>query len=173
MTKIAEGVYSKTIEIDPSVEKIEFRATATDNKSNVRESGMVATFFHEADLPEIESIKFDPKKPKSGEEVIITVKVSDATGIDKVILSYDIGDGWVNSSIYTNDLEEYVFTLSIPEEETTFSYQLFVYDTWGNCLVTDIAMVDLNVGPLPISPLMTLLAIGLLALAYLVIRKRV
>ncbi len=172
MTEVSEGWYSYTILIDESTQQIQYRIEATDNLDNTMISSTKVTYFHEGNAPELKSVKFDPKKPKSGEEVTLTVVVTDSSGIDKVILSYDFGEGKNNITINTNNLDEYVFTLNLPENGTAVTYQLYVFDTWGNCLVTGEVIKELDVGPLPISPLMSILAIGILALAYLRMSRR-
>ncbi len=170
MSESGENIYSVSISNEESVRCLMYKIYATDNEGNSRISATKSLIFHEELAPEIIDIKLDPKKPKSGEEVEITVEASDESGIDKVILSYDFGEGWKNETIYDDDLDKYIFTLQIPENISFFSYQIYVFDTWGNCIITDSIIVELNVGTIPISPLMTVITLAVLAVGHLQIR---
>ena len=170
MVEVEEGLFLATVTFDESVETLQYKITATDTLTNTITSSTKNLNFHEVVLPEITSIKFDPKNPKSGEEVVITIKVTDDTGIDKVIFSYDIGEGKTNESIFNDDQEEYIFTIMIPENVTTLEYEVYVYDTWGNCLIYEGEIVEID--KVPISSSAVILSIAILGMISVILKRR-
>ena len=169
LTDMGDNIFTASLAIEESVLCLQYRVYATDNIGNYRVSAKQNLIFHEAVLPTIESVKLNPRKPKSGEELVVTIKVSDNSGIDKVIFSYQFEDIWYNKTIYDDDLAEYVFTIQVPENLTSFRYSIYVYDIWGNFVITDDTDVPLDVG---LSPIAFISSIAIMAGIYLFRNKR-
>ncbi|MHA1627760.1 MAG: MG2 domain-containing protein [Candidatus Baldrarchaeia archaeon] len=84
--------------------------------------------------PFILGIEVTPENPRVGQEIIFEVQVQDnESGIQKVILSYNDGSGWVN--ITMNSAEENYCTATLPpmENETIISYKVYAWDLTGEC----------------------------------------
>ena len=98
--------------------------------------------------PAIEGPVITPSFPTPDDDVIVTVNITDAGGVDTVNLHYDIGDGWnvVPMSI-TNG--EYSTTIPASPLGTVVKYQIFTNDTLGNAVFTaestyTVILFDLN-----------------------------
>jgi len=93
--------------------------------------------------PLISSIKVTPENPRVGQEIIFEVQVHDnESGIQKVILSYNDGSGWVN--ITMNSAEENYYTTTLPpmENETTIRYKVYAWDLAGNVICSEKGEVE-------------------------------
>jgi len=149
-----------------------YKIYAKDTLGNSIAAGTKKIIFHETVLPEVTNIKLNPKHPKSGEEVTITFNVYDDSGIEKIIFSYNLGNRWKNETIYEIEEGKISVAITLPEDISVLEFKIYVFDTWGNCLMTETTNVELNVGPLTLSPLIVVLTLGLLSIVAIYKKKR-
>ena len=125
--------------------------------------------------PTINSVSWSPEKPELYGNMTIRVAADDNIEINKVILSYDIGDGWVNNTMvkiggnYTFFFDNVTFK--------TIKFKAIVFDTSGNYVVSDTYTVKVKIpGEAPQIPLtyvgIGVAAIVIIALLALMLRRR-
>lgn len=89
--------------------------------------------------PSISNIEREPQSPKPGEQVTVTVTITDTTsGVDETTLYYRIdGGAWTPRSMSQTDD---VWSATIPAQESgvTVSYYIEASDTVGNSIETSI-----------------------------------
>jgi len=76
-----------------------------------------------------------PTIPNATESVTITVNVTDASGVDTVILSYYNGTAWINVTM-SWDGSKYVGVIPAFPLDTIIQYKMYANDTLGNWAVT-------------------------------------
>jgi len=96
----------------------------------------VRPFYVDGFPPLISSITVTPEAPHVGETIIIQVSVSDAiSGVERVILSYSYGGGWIN---ITMTEEDGVYKATIyADHEGELKYKVYAYDLAGNVAVSE------------------------------------
>ncbi|MHA1721826.1 MAG: DUF7743 domain-containing protein, partial [Candidatus Baldrarchaeia archaeon] len=88
--------------------------------------------------PTIGTITVSPEKPRVGREIIIEVQVQDnESGIEKVILSYNDGNGWANITMNSTEEGSYVATLPAFDSEVTVTYKIYAYDLADNVIQSE------------------------------------
>ena len=96
----------------------------------------VRPFYVDGSPPLISSITVSPEAPHVGETIIIQVSASDAiTGVERVILSYSYGGGWVNITM-TREGDIYKATI-YADHEGELKYKVYAYDLAGNVAVSE------------------------------------
>ncbi|MHA1828949.1 MAG: clostripain-related cysteine peptidase, partial [Candidatus Heimdallarchaeaceae archaeon] len=171
MTQDLDNQYVSSIAIDENIKCLLYKIYAKDTLGNSIAAGTKKIIFHETVLPEVTNIKLNPKHPKSGEEVTITFNVYDASGIDKIIFSYNLGNRWKNETLYEMEEGKGSITITLPEELSVLEFKVYAFDVWGNCLITERTIIELNVGPLSISPFIIFLSLVILSIIPLYKRK--
>jgi hypothetical protein len=87
--------------------------------------------------PVIDNPVRTPSSPNSTESVSVNVDVTDASGVDTVILSYYDGTTWFNITM-TGTEPNYEGTIPALPNGTEVQYQFYANDTIGNWKVTEI-----------------------------------
>jgi len=126
--------------------------------------------------PTIGGITVSPEKPRVGREITVEVQVQDnESGIEKVILSYNDGSGWVNITMNSTEGGSYVATLPAFDSEVTVTYKIYAYDLAGNVIQSEereivVEKVKILSGVTPVIIGATVAAVAVVAV--LIIRKK-
>jgi len=93
--------------------------------------------WEDVEPPIIEESIISPEEPLEGEEVTIKVKVSDVSGVVKVILSYSVDKGvtWTNVTMILVPDGYYIATIPGQPVGTTVLYKIYARDAVGNWAV--------------------------------------
>ena len=81
-------------------------------------------------------VSYYPTNPTSEQDVTVSAKVNDLSGINQTILSYQVGeDSWVNVSMTLSD-GNYTATIPAQAGGTTVRFKVFAEDNQGNWAVS-------------------------------------
>jgi len=133
------GYYEAEIPPLPAGTNVQYKVYASDIFLNWAVSSVYEFTVASSDTqaPSINSITQTPEEPISDVPVTISVNVSDASGIDTVIISYSNDTVWYNvTMVYQNGL--YVAVLPPMPFGTLVRYKIIANDTIGNTVVTNV-----------------------------------
>ncbi|MGQ4891491.1 MAG: right-handed parallel beta-helix repeat-containing protein [Candidatus Njordarchaeia archaeon] len=92
--------------------------------------------------PLILNVLWLPKEPIVGENLTVFLWVYDDYGVSNVVLSYYL-NGWQNISMqFNSSIGAYFATIPGLEVEGTIIFKIYVYDTVGQCIVSNIYGVE-------------------------------
>lgn len=135
----ASHLYYVRIPISGKYVNIEFKIYAEDICGNSYTSEL-ERYVLDLEPPEILDVFWDPEQPTEHDNIFIYANVTDASGINVVILSYNNGSGWQNVTMAIKEEKENytVFEISIPAHPVNTEIQIKVYaeDAYGNWAVS-------------------------------------
>jgi len=166
------GYYEATIPQLPAGTYVEYYVYATDIYGNSAKSTTYWYTVIELNPPVIHNVTRSIEEPTEGESVEIYVSAEDDSGIAYVILSYSDGHSWYNITMtYNNTTQLYEALIPRYPAGTTIEYCVYVYDIYGNYVVSDLSsytvktMTETTKAALPLPPII----IAISAIAALVI----
>lgn len=128
-----------------------FKIYAQDDNGNWAVTELYSIEFREVEEitgdqpPSILSVLWTPTDPAVGENVSVYVWVSDDYGISNVVLSYYIHE-WHNITMqYNSSIEAYVIAIPSLLVNGTLFFKVYVFDTAGQCTVSDMYEVSFSV----------------------------
>jgi len=137
----------------------------------------VYEFWVDNTPPNIVDIAVIPQKPHVGEEITFEVQVKDnESGVERVILSYNNGSGWVNITMERGE-ESYLATLSPLENKTVIKYKVYAWDLAGNIVYSEEKELVVLGETKPwsgVSPMVigVAVAIGAVVIVFLALKKK-
>ncbi len=127
--------------------------------------------------PLILGIEVTPENPRVGQEIVFEVQVQDnESGIERVVLSYNDGSGWVNITMDSAEEGYYFATLPPLENETTVKYKVYAWDLAGNIAYSEEGEIEVLGEAKPWSGVSPIIIISLVAavtvVVFLVLKRR-
>ena len=120
--------------------------------------------------PFISGIEVTPENPRVGQEIVFEVQVQDnGSGIERVVLSYNDGSGWVNITMDSAEEGYYFATLPPLENETTIKYKVYAWDLAGNIAYSEEGEIEVLGEAKPWSGVSPIIIISLVAVAAVVV----
>ena len=120
--------------------------------------------------PFISGIEVTPENPRVGQEIVFEVQVQDnGSGIERVVLSYNDGSGWVNITMDSAEGGYYFATLPPLENETTIKYKVYAWDLAGNIAYSEEREIEVLGEAKPWSGVSPIIIISLVAVAAVVV----
>ncbi|MHA1772360.1 MAG: S8 family serine peptidase [Candidatus Thorarchaeota archaeon] len=132
-----DDTYSATLPGQSEGTIVHFYFIANDTAGNLNVSSILnyTTVAAESVPPSITDVARNPEAPDSTQSVTVTANVTDASGVDMVILEYYNGSTWINVTMsYVGDHYEAVIP-ALPGG-TTVTYRVHARDNVGNWAVS-------------------------------------
>jgi glucose/arabinose dehydrogenase len=116
-----------------------------------------------------------PVNPRPNDAVQISVSVTDASGISKVILSYRADSVWTNVSMTLTSQDTFSGTIPAMSYQTAVEYKIIAYDNFNNSAVSDNQGVFYNYTVIPEFPtgIIYAILIGATLLTAIIIKRKV
>ena len=135
---------------------------------------VVSPFAVDNTAPTIENITWTPEKYDLYGNLTVYVEAKDNIKVGSVILSYDMGNGWVNVTMTkTNGGYEYFFDNVTAK---SLKFKVIVYDAAGNFVVSNIYKVSAKTAAAPLPATTILIGVGVIviiaAVGYIFMRKK-
>ncbi len=125
--------YSATIPGQSEGAIVQYYFIANDTAGNLNVSSIFSytVVAAESDPPIIDTPVYLPNNPTSADSVTVYVNVTDASGVDIVILSYFNGTDWVNVTMALVD-GQYQGVIPAHPDGTTITFRIYARDAQGN-----------------------------------------
>jgi glucose/arabinose dehydrogenase len=125
--------------------------------------------------PTISAPSQEPLNPQPNEAVQISVNVTDASGISKVILSYRTDAVWTDVSMTQTNQDTFNGTIPAMPYQTSVKYKITAYDNFNNSAVSDNQGVFYNYTVIPEFPsgIIYAILIGATLLTAIIIKRKV
>ncbi|MGA1821149.1 MAG: TIR domain-containing protein [Thermoplasmatota archaeon] len=85
-----------------------------------------------------------PSIIETGEDLTISIEITDNIRVDNTVLNYDFGSGYKTSTSYKISGSKYTWNLEIPIDSMSFSYYFTAEDLQGNMNQTDVCSVGVK-----------------------------
>lgn len=134
VTMTGQDTYMADIPTLPWNTLVQYKIYARDNAENWVISETHNYRVSDSYAPNIASLDWSPKEPKTNMPVVVTASVSEpakASGTSLVTLSYNDGFTWTNITMTTNNS---VYTAQIPafKSTTNIKFRIYARDNAGN-----------------------------------------
>lgn len=139
MSKI-DGFYTTEIPPQPYNVNVTFLVYAWDKAGNIAVSSTYSYKVGDFHPPTITYIERVPAEPNYNETVLVSVNATEpqfASGVKEVILAYNNGTGWMNT---TMSVQGGLYVATIPEFPygTFVQYRAYAFDNAGNWMAMDV-----------------------------------
>ncbi|MCL6577906.1 MAG: Ig-like domain repeat protein [Candidatus Bathyarchaeota archaeon] len=148
-----EGFYETEIPPQPYNVNVTFLVYAWDKAGNVAVSSTYSYKVGDFHPPAITYIERVPAEPNYNETVLVSVNATEpqfASGVKEVILTYNNGTGWMNT---TMSAQEGLYIATIPEFPygTFVQYRVYAFDNAGNWMAMDVYSYSVQDRFLPVA----------------------
>ena len=151
MQHIGGVTYRATIQGQPHGTTVRFLIWANDTLGNTNQTGEYEYTVLDTTPPSITDITFTPSEPNANEEVVIRAKVSDASGLEEVVLKYstDGGQTWHDISMTNTGGGNYEATIPGQPAGTEVRFRIYARDIAGNEVESDEHSYTVKEAPAP------------------------
>ncbi|MBN2230711.1 MAG: VCBS repeat-containing protein [Candidatus Thorarchaeota archaeon] len=122
---------------------VEYKAYAEDTVGNWGVSTVCSYTVSDKDAPVISDVDHSPSSPSENDEVTITAKITDSSGISWAKICYSTGSGWIDVSM-SYSVGKYQGKIPTQSIGTTVEYKVVAEDNEGNQAVSSIKSYNIE-----------------------------
>ncbi|MGQ4891499.1 MAG: S8 family peptidase [Candidatus Njordarchaeia archaeon] len=181
--KLVHGTTEKTLTVN-KVNNTDYTATFTPegegdyyvalSLGGAYSAKVVSTFSVDNTAPQIKNVTWTPEKYELNGNLTVYVEATDNIKVSNVILSYDMGDGWVNVTMTKTDSTYKYFFNNITVK--SLKIKVIVFDAVGNVVVSSEYTIKAKIPAAPMPTNMILIGVGVVVViavvAFIFLRKK-
>jgi hypothetical protein len=147
MNDLGGGNFDYTLDIPINAIELHYNISANDTSNNWNQTGVQILDVQDDDLPELSDIISNPSSQVIGDQVNITLSISDNIGISEVGINISLLDGsWMNTSMNPSTGNTWYIVTAFGEIGK-YNFTIWVNDTTGNLNQSEV--YNFTMTPLP------------------------